>query len=129
MMGGRTLYCDGVIFALIDNDQLYIKVDAATLPQFLAAGSSLFAPYKDQPGKTMNYARLPDDAMDGRAAMLAWATLGVEAGMRAKAKKPAATTRVTKRKVVNTRPTKQSNKQTKAKPERKLAPKPKSKAT
>lgn len=81
MMGGRTLYCDGTIFALIDDDQLYIKVNDATLPKFLGAGSSLFAPFKDQPGKTMRYARLPDDALDDREAMLAWARLGVEAGV------------------------------------------------
>ncbi len=94
MMGGRTLYCDNAIFALIDDDQLYIKVNESTLPRFLAAGSSLFAPFKDQPAKTMNYARLPDDALDDREAMLSWARLGVDAGQRpakrsaAKAAKP-----------------------------------------
>lgn len=82
MMGGRTLYCDDVIFALIDDDQLYIKVNESTLPRFLDAGSSLFAPFKDQPAKTMKYARLPDNALDDREAMLAWAELGVEAGRR-----------------------------------------------
>jgi DNA transformation protein and related proteins len=84
MMGGRTLYCDNVIFALIDNDQLYIKVDASSLPRFKAAGSSLFAPFKDEPNKTMNYARLPDDALDDRESLLAWARLGIEPGQRSK---------------------------------------------
>jgi DNA transformation protein len=99
MMGGRTLYCDGVIFALIDEDQVYIKVDAETQRRFEAAGSSLFAPLKDQPDKTMKYARIPDDALDDREALLSWARLGVEAGRRAKTAKakPATRKKSTKR--------------------------------
>jgi DNA transformation protein and related proteins len=79
MMGGRTLYADGVIFGLIDDDQLYFKVNEKTRGRFESAGSHAFAPFKDQPKRTMNYWSAPEECLDDREALLAWARLGLEA--------------------------------------------------
>ena len=39
MFGGVGLYCQGLFFALIDDDTLYLKVDDASIPDFEREGS------------------------------------------------------------------------------------------
>ena len=48
MFGGHALYCDGVVFALIANNALYLKVDDANRPQFERAGLKPFRPFENQ---------------------------------------------------------------------------------
>lgn len=88
MMGAAVLYCDGTVFALVDEEAIYFKVDAASLPTFEAAGLPPFT-FTNGEGETvsMNYRRAPDDVYDDADAMREWATLGIEAGLRAPAKK------------------------------------------
>ena len=51
MFGGWGVYKDGIIFAIIDDDQLYFKVDDQLQPEFEQLGSSPFV-YSPSPGKT-----------------------------------------------------------------------------
>ncbi len=44
MFGGFGIYLDGVMFALIADDTLYLKVDEGTRPDYEAAGSAPFRP-------------------------------------------------------------------------------------
>ena len=44
MFGGFGIYLDGVMFALIADDILYLKVDDRTRPDYEAAGSAPFRP-------------------------------------------------------------------------------------
>ncbi len=87
MFGGHGIFLDGVMFALIADDTLYIKADSTTLDDFAAAGSRPFS-YR---GKTrqveMSYWRAPIDAMEDPEALLPWARLGIEAARRAAAAK------------------------------------------
>ncbi len=85
MFGGYGLYCHERIFALVADDTLYIKADAANKPQFEAVGLRPFQPFADKPS-TMPYYPLPSEALDDADVMLAWARLGVEAAARAPAK-------------------------------------------
>lgn len=89
MMGGATLYCDGTIFALISDSDLYFKGDAVNAAAFDEAGLGKFE-FTGKDGKvgTMNYCAAPLDAYDDPEAMRQWARLGVEAGMRAPKKNP-----------------------------------------
>ena len=51
MFGGVGIYSAGLFFALIDDDTLYFKVDAATRPRYTDAGMKAFDPFRN--GKTM----------------------------------------------------------------------------
>lgn len=88
MMGGATLYLDGIVFAIVSQDgALWFKADATSDAIWDAAGCIRFT--FDMGGKTgsMNYRRAPDDVFDDSEAMQHWAALGVEAGRRAPVKK------------------------------------------
>lgn len=88
MMGGATLYCDGVVYAIVALDALWFKADAATDAEWDAAGAERFTyPRKDGTVATMNYRRAPADAYDDPDAFRGWAMLALAAGRRAAAKK------------------------------------------
>jgi DNA transformation protein and related proteins len=88
MMGGATLYCDGIIFAILDDDLLWFKADAKSDAVWDAAACPRFT--FDMGGKmgTMNYRRAPDDVYDDPDVLQRWATLALEAGRRVPPKKP-----------------------------------------
>jgi DNA transformation protein and related proteins len=87
MMGGATLYLDGTVFAIVDDDALWFKADKVSDAEWDAAGCARFT--FDMGGKTgsMNYRRAPDDVYDDAEAMQRWAALAVAAGQRAPVKK------------------------------------------
>lgn len=89
MMGGATLYLDGVIFAIVDDDQLWFKADATSDADWDAAGCARFT-FQMGEGRTgsMNYRRAPDDVYDDADEMRRWARMGVAAGARAPVRKP-----------------------------------------
>jgi len=88
MMGGATLYLDGIIFALIDESELWLKSDAEADAIWDAQGCERFSvTFKDGTVDMMNYRRAPIDVYDDVEAMQRWAGLAVEAGLRAAAKK------------------------------------------
>ena len=87
MMGGRTLYCDGVVFAILAFDALWFKGDKVSDAQWDAAGCGRFSCERDGGTATMNYRRAPDDCYDDADALRRWAALALEAGRRAPAAK------------------------------------------
>jgi DNA transformation protein len=71
MFGGSGVYFDGKFFALLDNDELYLKVDDTNRPQFEQAGAHAFEPW---PGHVMNgYWSVPADVLEDPAALASWA--------------------------------------------------------
>ena len=90
MMGGATLYCDGTIFAIVADDALWFKADAASDAAWDAAECPRFT-FQMGEGRegTINYRRAPDDVYDDAEAMRAWAALALEAGRRAPVKRRA----------------------------------------
>lgn len=88
MMGGATLYCDGIIFAIADDGELWFKSDAEADATWDAAGCERFSvTFKDGKVDTMNYRRAPADVYDDAEAMREWAAIAIAAGERGKAKK------------------------------------------
>jgi DNA transformation protein len=88
MMGAAVLYLDGVVFAVLDDDELWLKADADSASAWDEAGCDRFTfTGKDGRVETMNYRRAPLDVYDDPEAMQRWARLAVEAGLRAAAKK------------------------------------------
>lgn len=87
MMGGAVLYCEGIVFALVDDGDLYFKSDAVNESVFEAAGLDKFSFEMNGKQGSMNYRRAPLDVHDDPDAMRQWARLGIEAGERAPKKK------------------------------------------
>ena len=48
MFGGHCLYCDGVVFALVAENILYLKVNDDTRPRFERLGLKPFRPFEDK---------------------------------------------------------------------------------
>jgi DNA transformation protein len=89
MMGGATLYCDGIIFAIVaSGGGLWLKADAESDAIWDDAGCERFT--YDMGGKqgSMNYRRAPDDVYDDADELRRWAALALEAGRRAPKKAP-----------------------------------------
>lgn len=93
MFGGYGLYRHGVMFALVHEEVLYLKVDGVTRGDFAAAGTEPFT-YEHASGKTveMPYWEAPSELFDDPEAMVGWARRAFEAALRAKQPKAAART-------------------------------------
>ena len=88
MMGGATLYLDGIVFAIMVDGEIWIKADAETDAIWDAEGCEKFTvTFRDGKVDMMNYRRAPTDVYDDAEALQQWARLGVEAGMRRPVKK------------------------------------------
>ena len=88
MFSGASLYCDGLIFALILRDTLYFKVDDGNRQAYEAEGLEPFT-YQAR-GKTVRigaYWQVPERLFDEPDEMLDWARAALAAARRAPAKK------------------------------------------
>lgn len=73
MFGGVGLYADGLFFALIDDDTLYLKVDDTNRGDYVARGCPAFQPFADDPTYSMSYFRLPEDVLEDSDILSVWA--------------------------------------------------------
>jgi DNA transformation protein len=91
MMGGAVLYCDGTIFAIVDDDAVWFKSDTVSDAEWDAAGCPRFS-FVMSGGQveSMNYRRAPDDVYDDPDELRRWAQLGLAAGQRRPVKRPKA---------------------------------------
>jgi DNA transformation protein and related proteins len=93
MFGGHGLYCRGVMFGLLDDDELFLKTDDACRPRFEEAGCRRWVyASKDGPMET-GYFRPPDGAHEDAEAMLPWSRLALDAALRKAALRAAKATR------------------------------------
>jgi DNA transformation protein len=81
MFGGVGLYCDGLFFAIIAADVLYLKVDDATRARVVAAGARPFKPYPER-GTTMQYYSVPPGVLESPIELARWARDAVAAAAR-----------------------------------------------
>ena len=61
MFGGAGIFCDGLMFALVFDGAIYLKVDDASIPDFEREGSSPFV-----------YTRAKSPGRVGRASLAYW---------------------------------------------------------
>lgn len=87
MFGGFGVFLDGLMFGLIADNELYLKVDDVNRPEFEALGLQPFTYYKQ--GKPMNlgYYQAPEEAMDSMEVMTGWGARSFECALRAAAGK------------------------------------------
>ena len=88
MFGGAGAFCQGLMIALVADDQLYFKVDDDNRERFVEAGCEPFV-FKSKSGKSgaMSYYQAPDFLYDEPDEMVEWARDAFGAALRADAKK------------------------------------------
>ena len=90
MFGGYGVYLDGLMFAIVSDDTLYLKADEMNRAEFEQAGCEIFGYARKGKRATLNFFRAPEDAMDSPQLMLPWARTAYAAALRVNAKKLAA---------------------------------------
>jgi len=87
MFGGHGLYHDGLMFAIVMNQQLYLKVDEQNRPDFEALGLAPFTyPMKGRE-VALSYWSAPEGIFDEPAEAVRWARSSWEAAFRGQALK------------------------------------------
>lgn len=83
MFGGVGVYSDGLFFALLDDDAVYLKVDDTNRAMFVEAGTGPFDPYGD--GKhVMQYYELPADLLETPDLLRPWVDAALAVARRAR---------------------------------------------
>ena len=84
MFGGVGVYSDGLFFALIVGETLYLKVDDSNRGDFDAIGMGPFRPFGDKP---MGYYELPADLLEDADALRPWIHKAVDVARRSRKSK------------------------------------------
>ena len=85
MFGGVGVYHEGLFFALMDDDTLYLKVDDGNRGTFEEAGMGPFRPFGDE--RAMQYYELPADLLEDPERLRPWVDGALDAARRARRKK------------------------------------------
>ncbi|MFL9610444.1 TfoX/Sxy family protein [Methylobacillus sp. Pita2] len=83
MFGGYGIYHDGLMFALIADDTLYLKADAENRKEFEKLGLPAFRYAKQGKEITMSYCQAPADMLEETEQAVYWARLAYAAALRA----------------------------------------------
>ena len=85
MFGGKGVYHNGVIVAVLLRGELMLKGDAEVAGAYEAAGATRWTYAHRRNGSlvAMPYWTAPDDALDDPDEMAGWARLAYQAGLRA----------------------------------------------
>lgn len=85
MFGGHGIYHDGVMFALVADETLYLKTDAQTVGDFEREGLGPFEYDKGGRVVRMSYYQAPEALFEDRELAADWARRSLEAAWRARA--------------------------------------------
>lgn len=88
MFGGHGVFLDGLMFGLIDNNELYFKADEQSQQEILALGLQAFTYQKQGKEASLSYYQAPEEALEHSEEMRKWGNLGFACALRAAAKKP-----------------------------------------
>lgn len=108
MFGGHGVYLDGLMFAIISEDTLYLKADEMNRIEFEQAGCEIFGYARKGRRATLGFFRAPEDAMESPELMLPWARTAYAAALRANAKKQVAGQAQAARKIAQQAPAKKA---------------------
>lgn len=90
MFGGYGIYGDGLMFALVFDGRMYMKVDDSNKAEFVAAGCHPFVYEGQEKPIEMSYWTVPESALESSEEMRPWARLALAAALRKANAKPAA---------------------------------------
>ena len=80
MFGGIGIYAEGAMFAIEWREQLFLKTDDESRPEYEEAGSAPFKPNERMTSKT--FFEVPEEIAADDAELAAWAHRAVEAARR-----------------------------------------------
>lgn len=83
MFGGFGLYREGVMFALIADDELFFKVDSESVGRFERAGSHPFVYARQERAVQLSYWSAPEASLESPAEMMVWCQAAFGAALRA----------------------------------------------
>jgi DNA transformation protein and related proteins len=87
MFSGAGVYADGVMFAILVDDTLYLKADEASARAFAAEGKGPFTyRTKGRAPVAMSYWEVPDRLLDEPDELVVWARRAHAVALAAKAK-------------------------------------------
>ncbi len=86
MFGGGGVYHDGIMFALIADDTLYLKVDASNQADFEAEGMMPFTYTGKNKPVSMSYWEVPEALYDDPETFVGWARKAFGAALKSKRK-------------------------------------------
>lgn len=89
MFGGYGLYHDSLMFGLVADDVLYLKVDSKSYAMFAERGLAQFVYGKGAKQTKMSYCMAPEEIFDDAEQAKVWASRAFEAALRASKTKPA----------------------------------------
>ena len=84
MFGGHGIYKDGLMFALVADEQLYLKVDDGNRSAYAAAGLAAFSYSAKGKLIQLSYHEAPSAGFDDPDVLCAWARDAYAAALRAK---------------------------------------------
>ena len=87
MFGGYGIYHDGLMFALVSKDALYLKADTQNVGYFRAQRLAPFEYTKQGKRFTLSYYLAPAEILEDRDLAAIWARRSFEAALRAQASK------------------------------------------
>jgi DNA transformation protein and related proteins len=87
MFGGYGLYCDGLFFAIVLDDVLYLKADEESRAAFERSGCENFSYQRMGKRATLNFYRAPEDTLESPQFMLPWAKRALHCALRARGTK------------------------------------------
>lgn len=93
MFGGHGIYLDRMMFALVADDTLYLKVDDETRGKFDSAGLEPFRYTKKGKTYQMSYHAAPEDALEDARLLRDWARMAIDAAMRSARSSPKPSTK------------------------------------
>jgi DNA transformation protein len=94
MFGGHGIYLDGVLFAIVAQESLWLKADTINRAEYEAQGCPVFTYVRSGKTVTMSFFQAPPDAMESPQAMMPWARSAYAAALRANAKRRATESRL-----------------------------------
>ena len=87
MFGGHGIFLEGLMFGLVAESVLYLKVDKDTENEFQAKGLEAFSYIKKGKKIKLSYYQAPEEALENEEEMKCWATKAYRTALRATSKK------------------------------------------
>ena len=105
MFGGAGIFADGLMIALISDDEIYLKADAQTSPAFQAEGLKPFTYGAKRKRVVMSYWRMPERLFDDPEELAEWVRAAFGAAQRSgsRSKKPAGVRTARKKRIAKKR--------------------------
>ncbi len=88
MFGGAGLFVDGIMFAIVIDDALYLKADAGTSRAFEEEGLAPFSYQRGGRSVQLSYWRAPDRLLDDGEELREWAHRSLNVARKTTAARP-----------------------------------------